>query len=779
MLKFAAICLFIINCHICPAIAQTPSPAETPDYAAITKQLDKITADLHAGKITRKETDGIISALGTLHGQIETDKTSAKNNLQNITKKIEALGALPENGEKEADTIAKQRKSFNEDAAKYKSQIAQADLANTKIEEINNLIIKVRNQQLLNNILVKQSPVFFPQEFLKSAAALPHFFYGIIKAPFTWYKALNAQQQQTTHKNILYILLTTAGAFLLALVLRNYIKKYIDTKTGTARNRKFWSALWILAAYGVIPSAIFGTFLIWIDNSRLLNGNFLTLLSSGTLYLLIFFICRALIQAVLIPESPRWRIIEISNERAASVRSALIFSAAAICGVQFLLQLATSMDEGKNTLYVLTLFANLVKAYCVSAVMRKALYDNSDPTPEELQAGDIRQLSFASKLSLVINVFMTAAFGISLFGYLRLSEYIINRFIVSLLVIAAIYIANRLLHGIFRQIARFRFWQTTLRIAPRTLVKSEIWFGLFLNPLLFIIGGIIILAVWGVSVDIIISRIKNFLIGFNIGNVHISITSILLGIAVFFISLFAFRLFKQSFQSGSLSQLDIDDGIKSSLISGIGFIGYIFSFVLGIAVMGGSFQSIAIMAGALSFGAGLGLQNLVSNLVAGITILFERPLKVGDWVIINGQEGIVKQINIRSTTLETGNKSNVIIPNSNILSSNIVNKTFMNRSGRVEIKIETGANNSIALIRNTLLEIADQDPEVIKTPAPSIVFLDLGDGKLSFQLICYTDNIFNNTSVSNRLRENIVNVFRSKNIQAPFAPPLPAPEQPS
>ena len=96
------------------------------------------------------------------------------------------------------------------------------------------------------------------------------------------------------------------------------------------------------------------------------------------------------------------------------------------------------------------------------------------------------------------------------------------------------------------------------------------------------------------------------------------------------------------------------------------------------------------MAGALSFGAGLGLQNIVSNLVAGITILFERPIKLGDIVVINGFEGTVKQISMRSTILEMGNKSNVIIPNSAIISGSVVNKTHDNRMMRIEIKNRGG-----------------------------------------------------------------------------------------
>ncbi|MFR1031724.1 MAG: mechanosensitive ion channel family protein [Alphaproteobacteria bacterium] len=156
----------------------------------------------------------------------------------------------------------------------------------------------------------------------------------------------------------------------------------------------------------------------------------------------------------------------------------------------------------------------------------------------------------------------------------------------------------------------------------------------------------------------------------------------------------------------------MDEGVRNSVVTSIGFIGFVFSLILGIAVMGGSFGSIAIIAGALSFGAGLGLQNIVSNLVAGLTILFERPIKLGDWVIINGQEGIVKQISMRSTTLESGNKASIIIQ-PDILSSPI-NMTCANRMGRAEITVGVDYDSDIALVRQTLLDIATENPMCCK-----------------------------------------------------------------
>ena len=209
-------------------------------------------------------------------------------------------------------------------------------------------------------------------------------------------------------------------------------------------------------------------------------------------------------------------------------------------------------------------------------------------------------------------------------------------------------------------------------------------------------------------------------------------------------------------------------GARNSLISATGFLGIVFSLVVSVAVMGGSFQSIAIMAGALSFGAGMGLQNTVSNLVAGFTILFERPIRIGDWVIIDGYEGIVKQINMRATEIETWNKSNVLIPNSIILSSSLVNKTFGGKMARIEIKIGVDYDSDLKKVRELLLQIAADDPEVLKNPAPSLLFTDLGDSSLDFQLNCFTNDVFKSGGISYRIREKIIEKFKKNNINIPF-----------
>lgn len=773
ILRIICLFLFIFATPVSAQDSKNGTPDTPLNFVQANKELDKMNRELNTGKISAQETSNDIQYLNQLQDKLIQAKTAYASSLDNVQKKINALGAAPKEGEKEPAEIARQRKEFTATADGYKAQIAQADLIRTKIEELNSLILKIRNQTLLNNILVKQSSILHPQEFWTSLVSFSGFLFEIAKSPVSWYDGLDVTGKNLVKNNVIYVSLAMAAALAAAIYLSLYIKKWFGYKRNIERpdySQKVRAAIWMLVARGMIPAAIIGAFLAWQKNNQIINdGSFGLLLKTVAVYLLYYYLCKAVVKVIFTPHSSRWRLIEVDDDKALSISSALIFSVAAVCIVSFFQKLAAEMEYNSDIIYSLKIFANAVKAFCVILVARRSLYDSNSLSDDELQNDDeVADLSASSKASLLITFLMAGAFALSLFGYVRLSEFIINRFIASVIILGVFYMVGKLLKVLFHQILLFKFWIRTFRINRRRLVKTEFWFGLLLTPLLGILAILTLLAVWGASVDILISNVKNFLVGFNIGGVHISITSILLGILCFLVSMFLFKMLKNSFISGSLSKIEMDDGVKSSLLSVLGFIGIIFSAILAIAVMGGSFGSIAIIAGALSFGAGLGLQSIVSNLVAGMTILFERPIKIGDWVIINGQEGIVKKINMRATELETWGKSNVIIPNSDILSSSLINMTYSNRMGRIDIQVGTGYDSDIDLVRKTLLEIAKQTPDVLSSPEPFVAFLDLADSSLNFQVSCYTANIYSKRGISDNIREQIIKRFKEKGIEIPF-----------
>lgn len=742
------------------------------DLTKINSTLDDITKKINNKRYSSEYGDNFIDELNSLQSQTINMQKHYNSELENSSKKISALNSASKEGDVDLPEIAKQREIYEKEASQYKYQLAQAMLILTKIEEINNLILKNRNRELINDILAKQSSIFQPDEFFKSLISFWSFLKDVLVSPVIWYNNLKTEQKSDALRSLFILSIMLGISLIMAVVIRSFIKKHYGYNLeiiSPTYVQKFKAAVWIFIANGVIPAFIITAFLIWINSYELMaNSNFAILLKNFALYLLYFLIFRAFVLSCFAPKNPDWRIFDIEAMKVRRASNALINSSFAISTVSFFQKMATEMYHEPEIVYSMQIFANAIKTCAVIWVVIRVMYDTRDLSDEEVESGNIQKLSLSSQVSLGIILFMVVSFGFSLFGYISLSEYLINRFIASVAVVCILYVIFNLLKILYRFIIRRRFWITKLRIAPRTLIKSEVWFGIILTPIIYILGLLLLLAIWGVSVDILISRTKVFLTGFNIGDVHISITSLILGIISFWVAMFLVKVLKNSIQRGNLSKLDFDDSMKNSIISGFGFFGFIFSIILGIAVAGGSFRSLAIMAGALSFGAGLGLQNIVSNLVAGITILFERPIKLGDLVIINGYEGTVKQISMRSTILEAGNKSNIIIPNSAIISGSVINKTLNNRIGMIDIKVGVAYGSDVAKVKEFLLDIATNDDAILKSPPPSVSFLDFSERSLTFQLNAFIPNISNSGEISFRIREQIIKRFKENGIIIPF-----------
>lgn len=758
------------------SFAQTqPEPLT---YKQINKNLEKIESDLKSGKITIDDTVDYIKQLNRTQNDVSDTKRQDEQDLSVIQRRIEALGDAPKEGEKEARDISLKRVEFSSQVSALRAKIAEADLIITKIDELDNLILQTRNKDLLGNILNRQDLIANPQELWETSIQFGSFLYEIIKSPVTWYDGLRKKEKTEVSENIVLI----SGIMIVALMIGIYLSYFIRKRFGYRRSvenpdysQKVFAAIWTSIALGVIPAAMIGGFLLWLNNTPVVNVGFFGLILHKTaLYLLYIFLARAVVKVVFATNNSVWRLIEVCDEKAVSLGRALLFSIILIGIVSLIETIAADSHATSEVIYFIKLLSNAVKMSCIVLVSYNALYDTKALTDDEMIQDeedveeDIGELSVSSKASLLISFSAIAVFILSFFGYISLSEYIFDRFMYSILVIGVFYILNKVVRALFHRILLLRFWTRNLRISRRTLVKTDFWFGFFFTPVILSVLILSLLGLWGVSVDILIQNIKKFLMGFNVGGIRVSIVSILLGVIVFFVTWIIFKTLKKSILTGAFTKIDMDEGVRNSLASGFGFLGFVVSIIFAIAVMGGNLSSLTIIAGALSFGAGLGLQNVVSNFVSGIIILFERPIKIGDWVNINGQDGIVKQINIRATEIEAWDKSNIIIPNATILSSSLTNLTHYNKMGKATANVGVGYDSDLKKVKEILLDIAKNTKKVLATPAPYAALKNLGDNAIEFELGCYTNDVMSRSGISNELREQIVDRFREAGIDIPY-----------
>lgn len=186
-----------------------------------------------------------------------------------------------------------------------------------------------------------------------------------------------------------------------------------------------------------------------------------------------------------------------------------------------------------------------------------------------------------------------------------------------------------------------------------------------------------------------------------------------------------------------LQHANVDSGMQQS----IGNIVHYLVLVIGIAVIlqnaGIKLTAFAVVAGAVSVGIGFGLQNIISNFISGLIVMFERPIKVGDRIEVAGVEGTVHEIGARRTTILTNDSIAILVPNQRFITDNVVNLVYMDDEIRLRVVVNVAGGSDIALVRQLLLEAARGNADVLKQPEPTVLLLSLGGAALNFELLVW------------------------------------------
>jgi len=735
------------------ALAQGQQVQDAPDYEAWEALATRVENALESGTVDTRILEDLRSLVADGRQKFIEAKGTNAAAIRTVRDQLDALGPAPESGS-ESEEIAEKRAELERRLARLEAPVRTAELARSRAEGlitgIDQTIRDRETAELLRIGPMPVNPLHWP-DALRALYRLAGDVSG--EAVRSWQSPI----ERTILKDNLPVMLVLGfvGLVLLARGRRwsvRLMRRLVGEEPSAARwIASFGASLgeWLLPFAGIfaLVHAADASGMPGLRGQMLLDA----LLPAAFILLL----ARWLAQRVFPRHEPRGPVLRLDDRCRYTGRlygALLGLVVAAFYFVQEVAEQAGWSEAATNVVIfpvqVLTGLLLWRLAALLGLHWRACVSENDG---EAGFSGRVAKLTGRVLLAVAVIGPLLAAVG-----YVTAAQALMLPTALSLLLLAALVIVQRLLTELYVMATGNR------EGVADSLVPVLAGFALVLAS----VPGFAL--IWGARPAQLLEFWTRFTEGVSLGGVQISPTVFLTFAAVFALGYIVTRLLQGALRNTILPKTRLDTGGRNAIVSGTGYVGIFLAAVIAITSAGIDLSSLAIVAGALSVGIGFGLQNIVSNFVSGIILLIERPISEGDWIEVGGQHGYVKSISVRSTRIETFDRTDVIVPNADFVSGTVTNYTRGNTVGRVIVPVGVAYGTDTRKVEGILREVAEEHPMVLMNPAPNIVFRGFGASSLDFEIRAILRDVNWVMNVHSDMNHEIARRFVEAGVEIPF-----------
>jgi small-conductance mechanosensitive channel len=705
-------------------------------------------------EFTVAELKELAKTITKLRSEAKACIASNESSIEKVNLNIEQLGEVIEPEDKE---VTKKRKSLDEKKQKHETQLATCRLLQLRSNQLIEATQKKEQELIASRLLSRDKTLL--QNAKDNFDNLGEGFYSVVDF------VVSSSGLEIVYNNryllSMLILASVIGTWLLQKLASTAITKYSKKPPRSFAGKMFYSILTVASRYmlALLLSTFFAIYFLYFGLSNH-QFPFVALVSIGLfLYVSLTMTLRVFLNPVK-PAGPLTSIpktVAVKLDRRLSLLAKLLFVGFLFVAAGELHEFPDSVTGILSNVYITLVILNLCWAFWL--------------------LGYIRGLGNKHLLRLIIILTLLTGMFADWAGYNNLAIFIVLAITGSVLAWVVTHFIIILWTEFFNSLDAGEFaWQRAFRhklgVEAEEYFPGSTWFRFLFVIVVWSLFAIVMLKIWGMP-DQDMLRIRAYVIeGFELGPMLIVPSKIVFGVLIFAVLLSLLGWVERQLQKSWLSRSRMDRGSKESLIKLTGYIGVVLAFLVGVSVAGVKLSNLALIAGALSVGIGFGLQNVVNNFVSGIVLLFERPIKTGDWIMVGLTQGYVKKINLRSTVIQTFERSDVIVPNSEIIGNQVTNMMLNDSVGRVKVPIGVAYGTNPRQVEEILLEIALAHPRVVsRSPTvgqPWVAFREFGDSALLFELRFFITDIDYFTRVLSEINFAIVEAFEKAGIVIPF-----------